>query len=174
MFGDAASRRLGGSFPLTATYQNAGLRFLYPENWLLSEADGTDGETSVQVTLESPEGGIWILSASDATADGAKLIGEAKHAIDEQFEDVEWTNYEQPFYGHPATGLDGFFYSLDLLVCAKIRRFQTLDRTLLIVIQSESRALDRESDVFDAITLSLLQSLTHQGVSERGRGRGVD
>jgi hypothetical protein len=144
---------------LTATYQNGSLSFMYPENWLLSETDGTQGDASVQITLESPAGGLWILSASNDRADAVALIDEAKKAIDDQFEDVEWSEHHQMFHGHETMGLDGYFYSLDFLVCAKIRRFQTLDRTLVVVIQSESRALDKESDVYDAITLSLLRSL---------------
>lgn len=87
-------------------------------------------------------------------------MNEAIQAINEQFEDVEWSEVKESFYGFETAGFDAFFYSLDLLICARIRSFKTLDRTLVIVIQSESRELEKASDVYDAITLSLLQSLS--------------
>lgn len=143
---------------MTATYQFGQLSLLYPENWLLSETDSIADDRSVQLTLEAPSGGLWMLSTAPASADISALIREASQAIGDQFDDVEWSEFDQDFFGHRATGVDGFFYSLDLLICAKIRCFKTLDHTIVVVIQSESRALEKDSDVFDAITLSLLQS----------------
>ena len=85
---------------------------------------------------------------------------EAVQAIDGQFEDVEWSDVSEHFFGFETSGFDGFFYSLDLLICTRIRSFKTLDRTIVIVIQSESRELEQVSAVYDAISLSLLQSLS--------------
>ncbi len=144
---------------LTSTFQRGNLIFLYPENWLLSESDSSD-DSSIHVTLESPGGGLWILSATTASTDSAAAMAEALKAVNEQFDDVEWLEISEPFYGFETTGWDGLFFSLDLLVCAKIRSFKTLDRTVVILIQAESRELEQGSDVFDAITLSLLQSLS--------------
>lgn len=147
---------------MASTFQHGNLSFLYPENWLLSEVDSGD-ESSLQVMLESPTGGMWMLSATPAATNAAAAIDEAVDAINAQFEDVEWSEVKQPFYGFEAVGADGFFYSLDLLICAQIRSFKTLDRTIVVVIQSESRDFDKTSPVYDAITLSLLKSLSHTG-----------
>ena len=72
---------------LTSTYQRGNLSFLYPENWLLSESDSSD-DASLQVTLESPGGGLWILSATSASTDTAAAMAEALKAVHEQFEDT--------------------------------------------------------------------------------------
>lgn len=143
---------------MTATYKNGSVSFLYPENWLLSESETDPDTSSNQVTLETPTGGMWLLFVSSAATDSQNAIREVQAAIDEQFEDIEWNEANEPFHGYDSSGLDGFFYSLDLLVCSRIRVFKTLDRLFLILVQSESRELDKNSDVFDAITLSLLQS----------------
>lgn len=144
---------------MTATYRGGNLSFLYPENWRISEsdADWTDGTN--QVTLEGPTGGLWIMHALAAGADAAEVIREIMSAINACYEGVEWSEVDAPLFGFESSGHDGYFYSLDLLVCVRIRTFRSLDRTVIVVVQSESRDFDRLEDVYNAITLSLCQSM---------------
>lgn len=145
---------------MPAIYHHAHFNFLYPENWLLSESDSVDEQGGQHISLESPSGGMWMLSVLPAAANPETLVREAKSVIDEQFENVDWSVADATVYGDEAIGLDGFFYSLDLLVGVKIRCVQTLDRTFVIVIEAESHDLDQNAAVFDAISYSLIRSTT--------------
>jgi hypothetical protein len=143
---------------LTATYRNSSISFSYPENWQLSESDSESDASASQISLETPAGGLWLLYHSPASTDSEKAVREVMQAINEQFSDVEWSESNEPFYGFQSSGFDGFFYSLDLLIQSRVRVFKTLDRTFLVLVQSESREFDQMEPVFNAITLSLLRS----------------
>ena len=158
--GDRNRDSFVGDRVLTASYSDGRLSFLYPENWILSEADGDESpdELNRQVSLESPGGGLWWMQSSLASERSEDRVAEVKAALDEQYENIEWNDVQASFHGFACSGCDGFFYSLDLMICARIRAFTTLDRSILILVQSESRELERLGPVYDAISLSLLQS----------------
>jgi hypothetical protein len=141
-----------------ATYQHDHFSFQYPENWLLSVSDSTADNVGLHLSLESPSGSMWMLSAIPPSADAEQMMAEAKQAIDDQYEEVDWSSSEPVFFGHDSQGLDGFFYSLDLLIAVRIRCFKTLDHLFVIVIEGESRDFDANASVYDAICLSLLRS----------------
>lgn len=143
---------------MPATYQHDHFSFQYPENWLLSVSDSTAEGVGHHVSLESPSGGMWMLSAMPPSADAERLIAEAKQAIDDQYDEVDWSSSEPVFFGHDTQGLDGYFYSLDLLIAVRIRSFRTLDHLFVIVTEGESRDFDAHGQVYDAICLSLLRS----------------
>ena len=54
-------------------------------------------------------------------------------------------------------GFDVTFFYLDLLVVAELRIIERKDDKILILIQSESRELEDNRDVFAAIITSLLR-----------------
>src|SRR5262245_45333928 len=92
---------------LPATYQSNDLRFLYPENWQLSESDSDALESASEVSLESPSGGLWALYSYPASADVTRAVGEIISAINEQYDDVEWNEANEPFHGYDTSGYDG-------------------------------------------------------------------
>ena len=143
---------------MTATYTNGNISFLYPENWSISESEEDAADGTSHVTLESPGGGFWYMFSSPASANSKNAVREVMAGIEDQFEGIEWNQTTEPFHGIETTGFDGFFYALDLLICARIRVFKTLDRLFVILVQSENSELDRLAMVYDAITMSLLQS----------------
>jgi hypothetical protein len=145
---------------MTATYDDNDLRFMYPENWSLGASDLIAGYDCRQVTLESPGGGLWMLYVFTPGTNPEQPIRSIREVIDQQYPGVEWSDVSGSFHDYPCAGHDGYFYSLDFLVCVRIRSFQTLAHTFVVVVQSENQDLDRLSSVYDAITLSLLRSST--------------
>ena len=72
---------------MTAVFENEELQFMYPENWKLSQSGETDD--FVEVSLESPDGGIWSVSIfNDGTSCG-QLLDSCAEALDEQYQDFE-------------------------------------------------------------------------------------
>lgn len=142
---------------MTATYEKHGLKFLYPENWKLT--DGQDVEPPYQVEIETPSGGIWSVSVFPSDSDSDELLADSVRALQDTYEDVEIDVANPDFTDYPSEGIDAYFYCLDFLVMARIRVLQTQRYKLVLLFQAESREFDGYLDVFRAITTSLLQSI---------------
>lgn len=142
---------------MTATFDKHELHFLYPENWKLVENEETND--FLEVSLESPEGSIWSVSVFSANTEKRALVEHCAAALDEQYQDFEQFDFEGQIGGVDAVGFDSHFYCLDFLVTAKARAVDVGKRTLNFYCQAESREFDKSEAVFDAITLSLLNSL---------------
>ena len=130
---------------------------MYPENWNLLQSNDTDD--FVEVSLESPEGGIWSVSVfSDGSSTG-DLLESCAAALSEQYEDFERSDFTGQLGGFQAVGFDSHFYCLDFLVTAQARAFERNGHTVNVFCQAESREFDKSQEVFNAITQSLLQGL---------------
>ena len=143
---------------MTATYQNHGVQFIYPENWKLIDQEDPD-QRPCQIALESPSGGQWsvILFPTDRNPD--EVLAEAVQALGDQYEDLETSAAPPDFEPYPSTAVDGYFYCLDFMVMARLRVIETAKYTLLVWFQAESRDFDTNHQVFRAITTSLLKSI---------------
>ena len=108
---------------MTATYQKQDLKFIYPENWKLTQND--DQNLPWEVSLETPSGALLSINVFPADADQAQLVAGISNALSEQYEDAEITPASGPFHGHEATGADAYFYCLDFLVSARVRVIAT-------------------------------------------------
>ncbi|MEM9413757.1 MAG: hypothetical protein AAGA30_21795 [Planctomycetota bacterium] len=143
---------------MTAVFEKHNLNFMYPDNWKLSENPETD--EFIEVSLESPGGSIWSVSIfADPEGEPHDLVESCATALSEQYEDFERFEFEGEIAGIPAVGFDSHFYCLDFLVTAQSRALRHEDRLFNIFCQAESREFDKNSDVFQAITLSLLSQV---------------
>lgn len=142
--------------PMPATYRKHGVEFLYPDNWELK--DRQDEQLPYQVSLETPEGGIWTLSLFPAEEVPRKLLDQAAEALEEQYEDVEWSPWSDGLGVCPAIGREANFFCLDFVVTAHLIVFSTEAYQLVVWYQAESRDFERQRDVFLAVAASLLQS----------------
>ncbi len=142
---------------MTATYEKHGLKFLYPENWKLT--DGQDVELPYQVEIEAPGGGIWSVNVFPGYVDTDELLADAVQGLQDTYDDVEIDKAKPDFPGYPSQGIDAYFYCLDFMVMARIRVIETEPYKLVLLFQAESRDFDSYHEVFRAITTSLLQSI---------------
>lgn len=142
---------------MTAVFEKHEIQFMYPENWKLVENNETDD--FVEVSLESPEGCIWSVSVFPSETDADSLIEHCSEALNDQYEDFERFDYQGEIDQIPVIGFDANFYCLDFLVTAAARALKCGDKCLNIYYQAESRDFDKNAQVFNAITLSLVQSI---------------
>ena len=143
---------------MTATFEKNGLRFLYPESWKLAEF--SEAKEFHEVSLESPDGSIWSVSVFPGEAQQQQLVESCLEALKEQYDDLEAIGFDGEFNGYPATGFDADFYCLDFLVTAQTRTLKHNGKTFSFFCQAESREFEKNQDVFDAITLSLMSNET--------------
>ena len=141
---------------MPAVYENMGVRFLYPENW--SVTDEEDDAWPRTVTLQSPQTGFWSLHVYPPAQDVRPVVKELIGAIQAEFSDIEVLPAKETFGETPTTGVDLAFFYLDLLVEAKIRCLRTPSSTLIWLYQAESREFETMEPVFQAIAVSMLQT----------------
>jgi hypothetical protein len=144
----------GAAMP--AVYENLGVRFLYPENWSITDED--DEEWPRSVTLQSQETGFWSLHVYPPNQELKPIVKELIAAIQAEFTDIEVLPAKETVGETPTTGVDLAFFYLDLLVEAKIRCLKTPSATLVWLYQAESREFESIEPVFQAIAVSMLQT----------------
>jgi len=138
-----------------AVYENLGVRFLYPENWSIT--DEQDEGWPRSVTVQSPQTGFWSLHVYPAGEDVKAVVKELIAAIQAEFSDIEVLPAKEKFGETDTTGVDLAFFYLDLLVEAKIRCLRTPSATLIWLYQAESREFEAMEPVYQAIAVSMLE-----------------
>ena len=139
---------------MVATYEKFGIRFLYPENWTVSDEQLEDWPRSV--SIQSPQGAYWELQVYPSRINPARLVKQALAAMEQIYEDLEAEPVTEELWEVTAAGYDLHFFCLDFLVTSRIRGFYAGSRTCVLTCQAESREFDRQQAVFSAMTKSLL------------------
>jgi len=142
---------------MTAVFEKQDLKFMYPENWSLTEDVGQQ-ELPWQVNLEAPKGALLSISVFDKDVDAKSLIDNTTAALREQYEDLEVSESVESFHGYDSTVANAFFYCLDFLVTARVRVIATDRYAYVFYNQAESREFDTNEQVFQAIALNVLQN----------------
>jgi hypothetical protein len=140
---------------MPAVYEKFGVRFLYPENWSITDEE--DDEWPRTVTLQSQDTAFWSLHVYPPGHDTQAVIDELVAAIGTEFSDIEVLPAEETFGDTETTGVDLAFFYLDLLVEAKIRSLRTPSGTLIWLYQAESREFESVERVFQAMAISMLE-----------------
>lgn len=142
---------------MPATFEEYGVRFLYPDNWEIAERSADD--ESVGVTIESPGGAFFSLHRYRNQSLPDHLLRQAADAMREEYEELESESYEDPDALPGESGSELRFYYLDLLITARILVIPDADDLLLVQMQGENRDFDQQARVFDAMLKTLRESL---------------
>jgi len=139
-------------------FAKLGVTFLYPDNWTLEEEDDPAGPESV--TVYSPGGAFWSLSAHPPETDPQDLAESAVEAMREEYKQIETEPAVLANSDCDLVGFDLAFYYLDLTNTACIRCFGTDDACYAVFYQAEDREFQQFEQGFQAMTRSLLDSVT--------------
>jgi hypothetical protein len=143
---------------MTATFDKAGIRFYYPENWEVVDENVVEGPLTV--SLQSPGGGFWSVMIYDRGTDTNVLLRETLDQMREEYEGLESNVIFEQFEEAEATGYEMFFYCLDFLVCARSLVVKAGNGQIVLLLwQAEDRDFVNYDPVFRAITVSLLREL---------------
>ena len=137
---------------MPAHYDKHGVRFQYPENWTLDEAEADENT----VTVYSPEGAFWSLVWRDISEDPHDLAVEALQTLKTEYAETESEPASETVAGREISGFDVSFYYVDLVNTAVIRGFRTSAASFLVLYQAEDRDFRKLEGVFRAMTTSLL------------------
>jgi hypothetical protein len=139
---------------MPAVYENLGVRFLYPENWSITDEEDDGWPRSV--TVQSQETGFWSLHVYPPRQETKGPVDELIAAIQAEFGEVEVLPAKESFGETATSGVDLAFFYLDLLIEAKIRFVHAPAGTLVWLYQAESREFEKMEPVFQAIAVSML------------------
>jgi len=142
---------------MPAKYQHPGLRFEYPENWMLIEEDLSAIRASV--TVYSPGGAFWSVALHPRDASPLELAEAVVQAMREEYNDLDVEEVRETTAGHELIGYDLSFFCLDFTNTAKIRTLRTRYGTYTFFYQGEDREFESLEAVFRAMTTSLLRNL---------------
>ena len=127
-----------------SAYDDRGVRFEHPDDW---EVEVTEDGTRTTIAVGAPSGLAFALVTVDEgdDADPDEMVTEALAALKEEYPTLTADPADDDLAGHPATGHDVEFVSLDFSVACALRGVRTAHRTIFILTQWS----DLESDDAD-------------------------
>jgi hypothetical protein len=137
---------------MAALFEEGGIRFRYPENWLLEREENEDGWT---VSLQSPGTAFLLLAVREDMPSADDLADTTLEALRQDYPDLEADDRVEVVAGQPAVGHDIRFFSLDLTNSCWTRSFRTAQGTILLLCQTSDLELDVTEPVLRAICASL-------------------
>ncbi|QDS96280.1 hypothetical protein FF011L_50880 [Roseimaritima multifibrata] len=145
---------------MPATFEDFGVRFLYPDNWELAERTAT--EESVGVTIEAPDGTFFAFNRYPGQVSALTLMDQVEAAMREEYDEVEISRPEGVEADDEELARDMEFYYLDLLIISRTVLIPEGGDLLLIQMQSESRDFEKNEMVFAAMLKSLRDYLAEK------------
>lgn len=133
-------------------YDAHAVRFRYPEDWLLSEAES---DAEVSLTVSSPATSFWSLTLYFAQPDVEELIEAAVEAFRAEYEELDAYEVSGRLCERPAIGRDIEFVCLELLNTAYLRAFRTDRFTVLVLYQGTDSELEQTLPLMEDISNSL-------------------
>ncbi len=136
---------------MIASFERAGIRFQFPENWTLN--DETDGEDWV-ATLETPGSALMVLTYRE-DVEPAELGDETIEALREEYPDLDAEVTVESVAGQTAIGYDVDFITLDSAVTAKVRVLEAAAGALLIFWQLAEKDREHYESLLNAVMASI-------------------
>jgi hypothetical protein len=137
---------------MVAQFDEAGIRFKYPENWRLEREENESGWT---VSVHSPETAFLMLCLREDMPRTDEMAETALEALREEYPDLEAEDCVDSLAGQPAIGHDIRFFSFDLTNTCWTRSFYSTQGTVLLLCQFNDLETDRNEPVLRAICASL-------------------
>lgn len=136
---------------MPSTFEDFGLRFLYPDNWQIQARESDDESDSV--TLEMPSGGFFSVTQYKAPQLIESVLEPIIVAMKTEYPDVEIEELDA--LDEDSDSIEFRFYYLDLLIIARVTAMIMSEKTLVVQVQAESRDFDAGEPVFAAMLKSI-------------------
>jgi hypothetical protein len=137
---------------MVAQFNDAGIRFKYPENWRLEREQNEAGWT---VSVHSPDTAFLMLCLREDMPSTDQMSETALDALREEYPDLEADDRLDSLAGQPAVGHDIRFFSFDLTNTCWTRSFYSTNGTVLVLCQFNDLESEKNGQVLRAICASL-------------------
>jgi len=142
---------------MPAQFNKMGIRFTYPDNWIVDESSAMEGAASV--TVYSPTESFWTVSLHPADVEPEELVRSGVAALRETYPDLDVDEVRATVQGREVIGADVNFICLDLTNTAQIRVFESANCVVVVFCQADDRDFDALGPVFQAMTFSLMAGM---------------
>ena len=147
----------------------AGVRFVYPEGWELSQEEhGRD------LTFHLQTGGtaFWSLTLLSSKPAAAEAVEAVVQAFQDEYPEVDVYDGPDLMLEGPAAGCEIDFVYLDMVNSAVVRAEATSAFTAVMVYQAEQREFEGLQPEFEAIGSSLRYANDDEAPGLRGPALG--
>jgi hypothetical protein len=137
---------------MVSEFEEAGIRFKYPENWRLVREETEEGWS---VSVQSPETAFLMLCLREDMPTPHEVTETALEALREDYPELEAEEIAESLAGKPAVGHDIRFFSFDLTNTCWTRSFYGAGGTVFVLCQFNDLESDKNELVLRAICASL-------------------
>jgi hypothetical protein len=137
---------------MPAHFDDAGIHFLYPENWQLERETTDDGWS---VSVQSPGTAFLLLTVNENDPSTDEMLTTALDVLKADYPDLEVEDCVDSLAGLPAIGHNIRFISLDLTNTCWTRSFYSEAGTVMVLCQCS----DLENDVNEPVLRAMCASL---------------
>jgi hypothetical protein len=137
---------------MPAQFDDAGIHFLYPDNWRLERESSDDGWT---VSVQSQGPAFLLLTVDQNDPSPEEMLATAREALQADYPDLEVEDCIDTLAGLPAVGHNMRFISLDLTNTCWTRSFYSEAGTVMVLCQCN----DLESEVNEPVLRAMCASL---------------
>lgn len=141
---------------MPAVFEQAGIRFEYPENWSLDSDTIVPGRGG-QVVVASPHTAFWHLTLYPPDMELEPLFDEALRALREEYKEIEVEPAHDFLEDREIESYDVNFIYLDLTNTCWLRGLHLPGATCVLLCQAEDREFERVAPVFQAMLASLIR-----------------
>lgn len=133
------------------TFERAGIRFRYPENWTATSDETDEGWT---VSVQSPETAFLLVSLRPDADNPAELADMALDTLRGDYQEVDVEGAADTLAGQPAVGHNIEFMTLDTPVTCWTRCLEGPSGVVLVMCQTSEFDRRRNEPVLKAICAS--------------------
>lgn len=134
-----------------AEFCDGGIRFRYPESWVLEREDNDAGWT---VSVQGPGTAFLMVCLRQDTPATDEVADAALAALQDDYPELEYEPCIDSVAGQPAVGHVIRFFSLDLTNTCWTRSFYSSEGTVLVLWQVNDLELEQAEPVLKAICSS--------------------
>jgi hypothetical protein len=137
---------------MSKTFAAAGIRFQYPDEWVITEERGPEELT---ITVTDGQTAQWSITLMREAPSPKRVLSQAVQAFREEYDDLDVEERNLNIANHDAIAADLDFECFELLNCAFLRAFQTERDTVLVMYQATDHEMSAIEPIFEAINKSL-------------------
>lgn len=133
-------------------FEGHGIRFEYPDDWILHEQSSPE---EVTLTVQSPDTSFWSLTLIFDRPDPRRVIDSVLDTFREEYSEIDVYPSDVRLNDLPTEACELDFVCHDLIGSAFLRAVATPDFTLLVLYQGADLELDDVQPLLEKVSRSL-------------------
>ncbi len=134
-------------------FEGHGIRFEYPDDWILHEQSSPE---EITLTVQSPDSSFWSLTLIMDRPDPRRVLDTILDTFREEYSEIDVYPSEVRLGDQPTESCELDFVCHELIGSAFLRAVAAPDFTLVVLYQGADLELDHTQPLMEKINNSLL------------------